>query len=697
MPIRIDSISAQGLGPISKFDFAFKDVSLIFGENERGKTCVVEFLLNSLFKNSNLRTRNLGGNGQVVISGIAKAPKSFNPTSKNKLEECFINEMLGAPLDFSRLCVVKGAELSLDLKVNGGVNKKIVQDYLSDQRTLDLIQKKILPTIQNAQLIEGEITGASQGNLKKRNELKNQIKNTNVLFEKINELYSDTDCLGLLEEKAKIEQEIKDKEKAKRSLAGSISKEINAIQEECEKTPDEVIKSIAAKVRRFLDLGVTINTKKEECERRSKNSENYPWLKTAVQIYQIDSTQKIAQPHSALAIVGGIAFLGSIASTFFRNPVLAVVFIMLGVTLLSIYIALLLKRQRNITKNLEVEKIEKEYKQFFGKPCTNLATLMATEEQLRADYITSQNLLNEISELESNNSALEREIKNHFSNLSYKTVDKKNFEYQLDLVSHKLKQSEQQLNQKQIDLASLNVPPAEYLFDGKRDHSFVQSRLDELNRDLNKISQELAEKENQLTDLKAEICRFTNTPISTPWEEILQALREYLDLKLLECRGITAGILGGIVLNQVIGNARETQDEDLRRSLTDQIVLKPLRTITHKYTGLDIEDNELIITNDIIRYPLSQVSTGTQEQVLLALRIGFISKILKGDTFFLILDDAFQHSDWNRREWLLDEVFDLAKSGWQIIYFSMDNHIRDLFQAKAAKNKKIEFAYAEIK
>ena len=30
----------------------------------------------------------------------------------------------------------------------------------------------------------------------------------------------------------------------------------------------------------------------------------------------------------------------------------------------------------------------------------------------------------------------------------------------------------------------------------------------------------------------------------------------------------------------------------------------------------------------------------------------------------------------------MDTAFDLAKMGWQIIYFTMDDHIRDLFERK---------------
>ena len=64
---------------------------------------------------------------------------------------------------------------------------------------------------------------------------------------------------------------------------------------------------------------------------------------------------------------------------------------------------------------------------------------------------------------------------------------------------------------------------------------------------------------------------------------------------------------------------------------------------------------------------------------MLALRIGFTSKLLREDALFLILDDAFQHSDWQKREILINKLADIAKKGWQIIYLTMDDHIKELF------------------
>ena len=68
------------------------------------------------------------------------------------------------------------------------------------------------------------------------------------------------------------------------------------------------------------------------------------------------------------------------------------------------------------------------------------------------------------------------------------------------------------------------------------------------------------------------------------------------------------------------------------------------------------------------------------EQVLLALRMGFAAKHLGQNRMFLIMDDAFQHADWQRREYLVEQAVELENSGWQILYLTMDDHIRDLFK-----------------
>ena len=94
-----------------------------------------------------------------------------------------------------------------------------------------------------------------------------------------------------------------------------------------------------------------------------------------------------------------------------------------------------------------------------------------------------------------------------------------------------------------------------------------------------------------------------------------------------------------------------------------------------------MNDQALIVSDKYNDYPLAGLSTGAQEQILFALRIGFARKLLQRETSFLILDDAFQYSDWQRRNLLVGKMRELAEAGWQIIYFTMDDHIRDLFDS----------------
>ena len=82
--------------------------------------------------------------------------------------------------------------------------------------------------------------------------------------------------------------------------------------------------------------------------------------------------------------------------------------------------------------------------------------------------------------------------------------------------------------------------------------------------------------------------------------------------------------------------------------------------------------------------------------MLLALRMGFASRLAGGQPLFLLLDDAFQHSDWQRRERLVDHVVELAKAGWQITYLTMDDHVRTLFKGAGEPAFEDDFYYHEI-
>jgi len=76
--------------------------------------------------------------------------------------------------------------------------------------------------------------------------------------------------------------------------------------------------------------------------------------------------------------------------------------------------------------------------------------------------------------------------------------------------------------------------------------------------------------------------------------------------------------------------------------------------------------------------------------------MGIAARLTGGDPLFIILDDAFQHSDWTRRETLVKQAINMVKNGWQVTYLSMDDHIRDLFLKNAKPILKRKFKYFEL-
>jgi uncharacterized protein YhaN len=78
------------------------------------------------------------------------------------------------------------------------------------------------------------------------------------------------------------------------------------------------------------------------------------------------------------------------------------------------------------------------------------------------------------------------------------------------------------------------------------------------------------------------------------------------------------------------------------------------------------------------------LSRGARDQVALAVRFALVRRLL-GQPAFLALDDAFLSSDPTRREALADAFLELAREGWQILYFTFDPTLRDRLVGLGAK------------
>jgi uncharacterized protein YhaN len=128
---------------------------------------------------------------------------------------------------------------------------------------------------------------------------------------------------------------------------------------------------------------------------------------------------------------------------------------------------------------------------------------------------------------------------------------------------------------------------------------------------------------------------------------------------------------------------RGKEDEILREALSADTTVSPLRELTSRYLSWELTDAGLGVLSDRgEHFPLDRLSTGTAEQALLALRIGLLRHFAGMESGFLLLDDSIQHADYRHREAAIDVLARVVESGWQVLFFTMDDHLRDAVRAR---------------
>jgi uncharacterized protein YhaN len=188
--------------------------------------------------------------------------------------------------------------------------------------------------------------------------------------------------------------------------------------------------------------------------------------------------------------------------------------------------------------------------------------------------------------------------------------------------------------------------------------------------------------QNRLHDLKQRISNETGDPFSISWPELICNLKTKREEVFKRYRDLTAEILGKIAVVKVAESIRKDENAKIEAGLNAPAVRDMLKSMTGRYDRLSLDGEALKVGDAYQEFDFKDLSTGAREQVLLALRIGFASMLSKRGRLFLMLDDAFQYSDWERRQGLVEAAAGMARQGWQVFYFTMDDHLRGLFDAK---------------
>lgn len=710
MPIHIEAINAKGLGPLDEFVHKLGKFNLIYGRNEQGKTFLVEFILKSLFKNVKVfNLRDVTPTGSVIISGLEPKACEFSPSSWKKIEDYWEDNLPGMPTNIAQLLVVKGADLSFIEDIPSGVSKKVVKSFLSSERTLDLIQGKIQLTVQEAEIENGEIIGANRGELGNRNKIKKELEQIENILNKVNHDYSVGKLTALLAEEDLLKEEIANQEKAKHFQAYTLWEKIQKIEKDIRSLEESGIHNLVELNQELNRKTGELQDKRKKQEKAKEGSKHYEWINSAVEEYEKYLKQGVESSKHLTLILSTALFSGAALFTIIGlslnlldlTPIGTITFCIIGILIiLGMLFSFLFyrrqqKRENTLVQSQELRRIAKEYQKRINKPLTDVVTIKSQQQSMQKDYYESKTLDKEVNDLVSEINLLKSRIINMFEKLGIRCGDESEWNKLIDQQEETLAKYKNQIQEIQITLSNLDVDSSEYLMSDP-EINYDKSEMTIALNELQDIQNQNKKEEQKIELLKTEIHTAISDQSTTSWERLLEQLSHYRNQLLTTYENTTFRILAGIIVTQVIHEARQQEDEKLKIMLNSPIVKKPLYEITKKYKEVRIDGEKLRVSDKFEEFDIADLSTATKEQVLLALRLGFASKVMGQETAFLVLDDAFQHSDWRRREFLLDTIIALAKSGWQIVYFSMDDHIRDLFNELGKKIFKEDYFYYEL-
>lgn len=686
MSIKIEQVNVKNLGPLNDFPCTFKQVNLFYGHNERGKTYLVEFIYRSIFKNKSLSLRDTSATGQVTLSGLARKYSQFSPSSKKKLEDYWEDSLPGLPRDFSKLLVVKGADLDFASNTPAGIDDKVLKEYLSGEGLLEKISSKIKPTEASATYENGRISGAKTGMLRDYQKIKTEIERIDDAILKVNENISGARRFELERQIEELKKQYDALEQARKHLAYTLSGQISNLKTQLENLPEGLISRVERNIDTYWQKSKELETKQVTLEKNREASKDFQWLELALAEYQkLILTGASLKPNSSLIwiVLSIIAIALTVLMVLIEQPYFAVGLILLAVIFGYFYLRGLTKQQTTLIYREELEKIVHDFETRFGDVVVVEEATMKNKVRELQPFFTSIELLTDDIQLLSNElDNLELLVNKDLNTLLDFEVQKGDWPAIIKKLQVERKNLESNLRNKELELLRLDVDESDYLQD-TINVQYDSYRLQTLTNDLKQLRDELKETEDGLQLLKQQVCNITGETIDSSWKNLIENLNSMRQDEVSQYKKVAASILARIKVNEVLGDLRTIEERRIEDGLSSSVISQALKATTGHYDRIEKEYGTLYVGDAYGHYLFSDLSTGAREQVLLGLRIGFASMLLAGTPLFLILDDAFQHSDWIRRVQLVDTLFDLANDGWQIIYFTMDDHIRTLFESKA--------------
>jgi len=706
MGIRIEQVTVRRNGPLAEdFEMEPGDLNLIYGLNETGKTYLLEAMLRFLFTTgsgtpwstasrgdspADVRQFPLAGRALVSVDEDERVSFEEKPKTKNKLDDLYA-PALGLPGELSRMVVVRAGRTRLSGDSRDGVGRETLAAILGGGDVLDDIAgRRGMPQYSSMHVSGRSLAGNMERARKENDRLRQRLRRLEELQERVAENASAVRLTRLRGDLDEIEAEIEKMELARAARAHRLGRRRKELKERLAALPsDGELSELRTRIRILQDRKREREENRKRAAGLDRTEENFRWLEKAAEVWEdcVTERDRTAAGPGWMPAVAALLVAVAVAAGLRGIPWLSVPAGMGGVALILVYGKRVMAWKPTPQQTAEQERIAGEYAGRFGAEPAGAASLRSRLEALRDERVEARSAARKAEDLEDEIRKESREIEDTFLSWLPGAPPADEWEPTIEETMEEVRSVEGELGDIRAELSGLapgdDLPPAprgepevdydrgvhEGHMDRRRE---IKGRIDRLN--------------SQLSGLAGEIVRMADAEGGHDWERLLDALRRARDETLAEYCEQTAEVLAGIAVQESVSELKEKEMERIAGALSMPVVRDTLEQLTGRYDGVRLEEDgtlTLAIEGEY-DYPLEMLSTGAREQVFLALRSSF-AELTFGQPAFLLLDDAFQHSDWQRRRRLVIHCLKLIDRGWQIFYFCMDDHIRDLFNEQDGK------------
>lgn len=220
--------------------------------------------------------------------------------------------------------------------------------------------------------------------------------------------------------------------------------------------------------------------------------------------------------------------------------------------------------------------------------------------------------------------------------------------------------------------------------------SAQELKADELKTLLAGQEQELRELEKEFNELmRFEGEDYLPCQTSLDLEVLIDKLKEWMENHRLN---VAAARLATEIFEEL-----KAEEESRITTLFgfDSAVSRNFREITGgRYVSVNFRGGEYPITVETVRgkeLQANQLSGGTYDQLYFSIRLALGEKLLKGGRGFFILDDPFIKADSERLLSMLMMLDRICGEGWQILYFSAKDEVKEALSEKIEAGEVKEF------